>query len=57
MLLLMPDARFDGEADLEQAVVGDRGEVRAISASTPGGEGHGRRGNVSGHFRARRRQP
>ncbi len=34
MLLLMPDARFDGEADLEQAVVGDRGEVRAISAST-----------------------
>lgn len=32
MLILMPDARFDGPADLEQAVVGKRAEVRAIQA-------------------------
>lgn len=32
MLMLMPDARFDGSAEFEQAVVGDRAEVRVYQA-------------------------
>ena len=34
MLMLMPDARFDGAAEYEQAVVGDRAEVRVYQANT-----------------------
>ena len=34
MLLLMPDARFDGVPEFEQAVVGDRGEVRCYKGET-----------------------
>ena len=33
MLMLMPDARFDGAAEYEQAVVGDRAEVRVYQAN------------------------
>lgn len=32
MLLVMPDARFDGPAEFEQAAVGDRAEVRVFKA-------------------------
>ncbi|MBT5496447.1 MAG: C-terminal binding protein, partial [Alphaproteobacteria bacterium] len=32
--MLMPDARFDGAAEFEQAVVGDRAEVRVCQANT-----------------------
>ncbi len=32
MLMLMPDARFDGVAEFEQAVVGDRAKVRVYQA-------------------------
>ncbi|PPR63991.1 MAG: putative 2-hydroxyacid dehydrogenase [Alphaproteobacteria bacterium MarineAlpha4_Bin2] len=32
MLMLMPDARFDGTAEFEQAVVGNRAEVRVYQA-------------------------
>ena len=34
MLMLMPDARFDGAAEYEQAVVGDRAEVRVYQANS-----------------------
>ena len=34
MLIVMPDARFDGAASFEQAVVGDRAEVRIFQAAT-----------------------
>ncbi len=34
MLIVMPDARFDGAADFEQAVVGNRGEVRVFKAAS-----------------------
>ncbi|NKB56602.1 MAG: C-terminal binding protein [Alphaproteobacteria bacterium] len=33
MLIVMPDARFDGAADFEQAEVGDRAEVRVYQAA------------------------
>lgn len=33
MLMLMPDARFDGAADFEQAIVGDRADVRIYQAA------------------------
>ncbi len=34
MLMLMPDARFDGVAEFEQAVVGERAEVRVYQADS-----------------------
>jgi phosphoglycerate dehydrogenase-like enzyme len=34
MLIVMPDARFEGDAEFEQAVVGNRGEVRVFQANT-----------------------
>ncbi len=34
MLIVMPDARFDGAAEFEQAEVGDRAEVRVFKAET-----------------------
>lgn len=35
MMLLMPDARYKGAADVEQEVFGDRAEIRPYQAPTP----------------------
>ena len=34
MQIVMPDARFDGDAEFEQAVIGDRADLKVFKADT-----------------------